>query len=62
MEDLLTPDDVSRILGVPIKTLYRWRGEGYGPPSARIGRHLRYRLEDVKTFAEAQFTDAPGAA
>jgi len=47
MERLWTVDDVANYLGVPVKTLYQWRHRGYGPPSRRVGRYLRYRPDDV---------------
>lgn len=42
--------EVSYYLGVPANTLYLWRSEGRGPASRRVGRHLRYRSEDVKDW------------
>ena len=39
--------EVSYYLGVPANTLYLWRSERRGPASRRVGRHLRYRSEDV---------------
>ena len=39
--------DVADYLGVPINTLYKWRLERSGPPSLRVGKHLRYVPEDV---------------
>lgn len=41
-ERFFTPEDVSRLLGVPVKTLYQWRSLRQGPPGFRVGRHLRY--------------------
>jgi len=41
-------EDASYYLGVPVQTLYSWRGQGVGPPGRRVGRRLRYRPEDVK--------------
>lgn len=49
-----TVDDVAEYLGVPIKTLYRWRCQGYGPIGVRIGKHIRYAPEDVIAWFEAQ--------
>lgn len=33
--------------GVPIKTPAEWASKGTGPPYAKFGRHVRYRLSDV---------------
>jgi excisionase family DNA binding protein len=56
-EPLLTPDDVCVRLGIPKNTLYRWRSEGKGPPAYRIGKHLRYRREDVEKWLEQHRDD-----
>jgi excisionase family DNA binding protein len=53
IETLLTPEDVSEMLRVPVKTLYRWRHHGVGPPALKVGRHLRYRLADVEEYLAA---------
>jgi predicted DNA-binding transcriptional regulator AlpA len=49
-----TPEDVSAFLGVPVATLYQWRHRGIGPKSRRIGRHVRYKPEDVRVWFEQQ--------
>lgn len=55
---LWTVDDVSAFLGVPVRTLYQWRYLRSGPPSYRIGRHLRYDPAAVRVWLENQ--DANG--
>ena len=45
--------DVSWYLGVPVNTLYAWRSEKRGPNARRVGRHLRYRPEDVRAWVAA---------
>jgi excisionase family DNA binding protein len=50
---LWTVRDVAEFLGIPRKTLYQWRNRGYGPRGRRVGRHLRYDPDDVRSwFAE----------
>jgi predicted DNA-binding transcriptional regulator AlpA len=49
-----TPEDVSDFLGVPVATLYQWRHKGCGPKSRRIGKHIRYKPDDVRTWFEEQ--------
>ena len=52
---LWTPEEVSTYLGgIPVSTLYQWRYKGIGPKSRRVGRHLRYRPEDVRVWVEKQ--------
>lgn len=47
---LATPAEVADFLQVPVKTLYQWRYEGKGPRACRVGRHLRYRWQDVELW------------
>lgn len=49
---LLGPHELASYLGVPVKTLYQWRYKGLGPPGLRIGRHVRYRPEDVEAWLD----------
>lgn len=53
-QPLMTVEDVSDYLRVPVGTLYRWRTTGYGPAGKRIGKHLRYRSEDVVAWVSEQ--------
>ncbi|MFI5484701.1 helix-turn-helix domain-containing protein [Micromonospora echinaurantiaca] len=46
--------DVSAYLRVPAETLYRWRKVKYGPPAARVGRHLRYEPDSVRAWVREQ--------
>ncbi len=55
LETLLSPTDVSALLGVPLKTLYRWsyrRRAGYdeGPECCKVGGHLRYRPQAIRDY------------
>lgn len=45
-------EEVAVYLGVPIKTLYKWRLQKHGPPSLRVGKHLRYVPDDVVAWVE----------
>lgn len=48
--DLLTPEEVSAFLRVPVGTLYSWRSRNAGPPAIKVGRFLRYRRDDLEKF------------
>jgi excisionase family DNA binding protein len=39
---LLTVQQLSDYLGVPVKTLYEWRAQRVGPRAVKVGRALRY--------------------
>jgi excisionase family DNA binding protein len=45
--EVMTAAEVAEYLRVPLKSLYAWRYTHDGPPSARVGKYLRYRRTDV---------------
>jgi hypothetical protein len=47
LEQLISIDDLSDYLGVPVRTIYDWRLTGHGPCAIRCGRHLKYAITDV---------------
>ena len=49
-----TVAEVAAYLRVPVETLYTWRKRHYGPPAARLGRHLRYDPADVQAWVKGQ--------
>jgi excisionase family DNA binding protein len=57
---LLTIRELSDYLNVPTATLYVWRSHGGGPPGIKIGRHVRYRAEDVERWLEARTSWSDG--
>jgi hypothetical protein len=64
---LLTPEDLSKYLSIPVATLYGWRRGGIGPPCIKIGKHLRYPSDGLAkwlgTMRDGSFgqrADRPG--
>jgi DNA-binding transcriptional MerR regulator len=55
MKKLLSTREVSAETGFAEGTLKFWRATGIGPPSARIGRRVVYREDDLIAWIEAQF-------
>jgi predicted DNA-binding transcriptional regulator AlpA len=47
---LLREGETSSILGLSKRTLQDWRVRGCGPKFVKVGRSVRYRLEDVQAF------------
>lgn len=58
---LLDVHQLSEVLGIPEATLYSWRTHRRGPRGIRVGRHLRYRPEDVQAWIDAQVDGAQHA-
>jgi DNA-binding transcriptional MerR regulator len=52
--DLMTTEDVSTELGIPVGTLRYYRSCGRGPVSFRLAGRVRYRRSDVLTWLELQ--------
>ncbi|MBN6039128.1 helix-turn-helix domain-containing protein [Amycolatopsis sp. 195334CR] len=53
-EPLWTIKDVSDYLQIPVNTLYQWRTRRVGPAGLRLGKHIRYRPEDVSAWVAEQ--------
>ncbi|MET8796618.1 helix-turn-helix domain-containing protein [Nocardia sp. NPDC004568] len=56
----LTTDDVADRLKIPPKTLANWASLGKGPRFARIGRHRRYRLDELMAWEEMMLARGGG--
>ncbi|NIA26321.1 MAG: helix-turn-helix domain-containing protein [Gammaproteobacteria bacterium] len=52
IDRLLTVEDLSEYLEVPVATIYAWRYHRQGPPGFRVGKYLRFRWSDVETWIE----------
>lgn len=52
MRPLLTEDQLSEAIAVPVKTLQRWRLTSDGPRYVKAGRAVRYRPEDVELWLD----------
>ncbi|GAA4855573.1 hypothetical protein GCM10023201_57420 [Actinomycetospora corticicola] len=47
---LWTVQDLAEFLGVPPKTIYAWRSQGYGPKGKKVGRYVRFDPADVEAW------------
>jgi excisionase family DNA binding protein len=43
---------LAEYLGVPVNTVYNWRIDGRGPRAIKVGKHLRFRPQDVEAWLE----------
>ncbi|MGW4636844.1 helix-turn-helix domain-containing protein [Nocardia sp. NPDC004415] len=55
-ETWLTTADLERRLQIPAKTLATWASTGIGPMYARLGRHRRYRLAEIRAWEHRRLT------
>lgn len=49
---LLTPEEVSTMIGIPVTTLAQWRYRKQRIPYLRIGGLVRYDAEDVHAYLQ----------
>ena len=54
LDEVLTPPQVASLLRVPERTLADWRYMQKGPPSHKVGRHVRYLAEEVRAWLTCQ--------
>jgi excisionase family DNA binding protein len=54
LHPLMTARQLSEYLEIPLATLYAWRYRNEGPPAVRVGRHLRYRADDVERWLSSR--------
>lgn len=60
MQKLLEISEVAELVGLPQSTIYqqRHRRVGIGGLAIRVGRHLRWRPEDLERWLEEQAEQA----
>jgi excisionase family DNA binding protein len=56
---LMTTAELAEKLRTPGQTLYKWRAEGRGPRSRKVGRRLLYAESDVEAWLESLDTHRP---
>ena len=56
---LLSVPELAEYLGVPVSTLYLWRTQGVGATGFRVGKQLRYRVDDVLAWLKRQANQTP---
>lgn len=50
----ISPEDAAARLGIKASTLANWRWSGDGPRYLKVGGRVRYRLNDLAEWLEAQ--------
>ena len=51
--EYLTPEQVAKLTGFSPKSLESRRYKGTGPKCHRIGRRVRYHIDDVRAWIES---------
>ena len=50
--NLITPAQLANRWGVEINTFSQWRWNGKGPRFLKLGKCVKYRIEDITAFEE----------
>lgn len=61
-EEFYGTTELAEYLDVPVATVRKWRFEGHGPRSLKVGRHVRYRRADVEQWLDTLAPEPRGAA
>src|SRR3954447_4878532 len=48
--DYVTPEQLSKHLGISVRTLSRWHARRIGPPRCSVGKLILYRVAAVRTW------------
>jgi predicted DNA-binding transcriptional regulator AlpA len=57
-DPLMTPEQASEWLQVPVPTLKNWRSQGEGPPYVKVGRFVRYEPGSLAAWVKKQTVGA----
>jgi excisionase family DNA binding protein len=53
-QPLMSVKELAELLQVSVKTIYDWRYRGLGPKAIRVGRHVRYELDEIERWLIVQ--------
>jgi len=51
---LLTERELAEMLGVSVSTVRHWRYSLQGPPVRKVGRAVRYSIDEVERWLDAE--------
>ena len=57
-DEFLTPEELSALLKIPVKTLAAWRNERKGPLPTRMGVHVRYPKSELDQWLAERLAEA----
>jgi excisionase family DNA binding protein len=63
LKKLLTREQAAEYLGIKPQTLSVWHSTGrYQLPVVKVGRAVRYRMQDLQAFVASRTVDHAGSA
>ncbi len=61
MPIILSVKGLAEYLQVPEQTVYRWNSQGTGPRFIKVGKHVRYRLDDITRWLDTRASHDTGS-
>ncbi|MFL6046957.1 MAG: helix-turn-helix domain-containing protein [Propionibacteriaceae bacterium] len=58
-QDVLSIQEVAKLLKVPISAIYAWNRPGVGPPFYKVGRKLLYRKSNARKWLAKHSSQYP---
>jgi predicted DNA-binding transcriptional regulator AlpA len=55
---IISTEELAAALDIPLSTVVTWRSRGGGPNFVRLGKHVQYRVEDVRAWILANLQRA----
>lgn len=62
LEPILTTSELAEYLGVHVQAIYDLRAAGRGPAGINVGREIRYRVSEVRSWMDRLHEPEPSAA
>ena len=56
MKQLLTAQELSKLLRIPKRSIYKFASDGLIPGTIRIGKHWRFREDEIENWILQQGT------
>ena len=50
MEQLLKEQEAAKLLRISVQLLRKWRAQGEGPKHIKLGKCVRYSLDDIERY------------
>ena len=62
LEPILTTSELAEYLGVHVQAIYDQRAAGRGPAGIHVGREIRYRVSEVRSWMDRLHEPEPSSA
>jgi hypothetical protein len=60
MEHLLNERETAKVMRVSVQLLRKWRADGTGPAYIKLGKCVRYSMDDLERYVSSRRSGAVG--